>query len=466
MSLVPKEAGALSTGDDLNAILGILVDRVPGVNAAVIFHGSGLALSGVATCLDEVDVEAEEASALGAGLMQAATAALDATSTGGSTSGSTGGFRSVWVRSDEQSMYCVQIGEDAFAAASTDPDVPAGLLMYRMDKWAKKARAAFEKYGEIDIPEEALPRRRHSHIQQDHSTLKAKEVSAEDLGPVGAGQAPSNQEADGLGEDESASTGATALYAAAMAATTVGLAKVAEPEAVEAEVAEPEEVEPTLSGDWLLVDVPEPPVAPPAPEPAPEPVAFASPETPVSTITPSAPFGLAPEQAGPPAHEPTALADAMEAWLAPPPPAATAAPHAPAPVTPPMSTSRPPVPSTWDLSFAPPPAGAPVVGFPPPGAQAAQAAQARQVQQAPPPAGAPVVSFPPPGAQAAQAAQARQVQQAQQAQQAPQAPPPVQFPRPAGEVWAPAPPVEAGAGETETSPWAAYGGPPTGSGRS
>jgi len=436
MSLVPRESGALSTGDDMNAILGILVDRVPGVNAAVIFHGSGLALSGVATCLDEVDVVAEEASALGAGLMEAASAALEATATGGSG----GGFRSVWVRNDEQSMYCVQIGEDAYAAASTDPDVPAGLLMYRMDKWAKKARSAFEKYGEIDIPEEALPKRRHSHIQHDRPALKAREVSSADLGPIGTGSASvEDGSVDGSPEGESDAAGPTALYAAAMAATTVGLADGPPP------VDEPVVDEPVVDesataaepfGDWIMVDVPEPPAREPELAPTPEPVVTPA----LGAAAPPVMFGLAPEPVleestfvsdAPVVEDRPALADAMEAWMTPPPPAAPALPEPER--EPEVRPARPPAPSTYDLSFAPAPSGGPVAGFPPPVAAPPVAAA---------PSGGPVAGFPPPVAA-----------------------PPVQFPRPAEAVWAPAPPEESGAPGLETSPWAAYGGPPPGGGR-
>lgn len=166
----------------IDEALAELVDQLPGVSAAMMFDSDGFALSGVARPGGELESEAAEPAAMGANLISAARQAL----TAGAGSDSAAPVRSIWVRNDRQNLYCVAVGEAAYAVITAEPDVPAGLLMFRIDKWSKLAAQAVDSLS-LTIPQQ-LGGSDSSRSERADRKLVAREVRSDRIGPVRVGQ--------------------------------------------------------------------------------------------------------------------------------------------------------------------------------------------------------------------------------------------------------------------------------------
>ncbi len=405
---------------NIDSVLVELIDQLPGVSAAMLFDTDGFALSGVIRPGGTLEPEAAEAAAMGASLIGAARRALAA----GAGSQADAPVRSIWVRNDRQNLYCVEVGEAAYAVVTAEPEVPAGLLMFRIDKWSKLAAQAIESLS-LTIPEQPAG----SDLSRAERNLLAVEVPADRIGPVRVGVPDDIADSDAdriepfepyVADEDAAAGDRGALYAHGGGlvaedlaldgesfdlAEAIGIELVAEAETeAEAELlaAEPthmaESAPPAepMESAWAPPDLPTPPdlpapadlptpsalpqewsvPAPVAPEPVPAPVAAVQPkaaEAPVAAVF-AASNGL--EQAPPVAPQ---LSDD---WVIMETAAAPAAPAGPTPMAladamgdwlaPSAPVAPNPVPTTHSsfpaLSQARAPQGSPVsFAAPPPG---------------------------------------------------------------------------------------------------
>lgn len=368
---------------NIDAALSELIDQLPGVSAAMLFDTDGFALSDVIRPGGEVEVESAEAAAMGAGLISAARQALAA----GSGSGSDDPVRSIWVRNDRQNLYCVGVGEAAYAVVTAEPDVPAGLLMFRIDKWAKLATKAIESLS-LTIPEQLVG----SASERDDRKLLAVEVPADRIGPARVGvpedlQARDEEPFDDVAiSTDSADSPRSALYSqGAGLAEAIGIELIAEveedqgdDEALAVADAPASAADPAagLTSDLATGFAPEsmPEPAADATPDAWEPPAVVAPPSVVPALTvvdaaaeaPAAPeIALTPvdaKQAGPfdssAVPTPPALSDdwvIMETAAVPTPTVAPAAPAAPAAPTAPAPAAPAPAPAAAEAAPAPAP---------------------------------------------------------------------------------------------------------------